>query len=907
MFDCRQPTDFNYLSSYEEILELGDILRKHIDELMQYSNSSKQRQNSAVMQYINATNLVRYSFALSGSGQPWKCVSERYFKTESISPTDYLALGGCLENHQGINQLCTDPKFTDFYQMFPVTAHSHYTETYANVFCFLCNKKNIDDQILNSLAYDLDVWELIIECKTYVNYKFFNSMQAYINFVEENNCLLKFKKRRNGLNCRDMYTSDRKGVGRCNVDGSQTSLDYDILFACERSEDYRFPRVISEGILYRNKFCLICNSRKVPSTDIIDTCSSNSTTSSSLIQKACHEFPSIHVCTNFRNVFCEMCNEVYRWCFFLYDDKQEPATGPPIIPTVGPTPLGFRSVFSLLDYDNVAVKSKTTSCSSNQIYDDFQNECMNITCFPGKTLMNGSCLSLLRNTENLRYTMAVRFKFIEITSNISLYNYMVNIRKLIKRDLSYSFTGTILVEDILLMSKGNCNYRANRLDDMYMYLKIFFPFSIERDKVENQLISLTNNSVLWNNYFPDVWKVKVIPDQTSIFLPSLLWKLDREENCWLFPEKLQYGKSVFRNVLVAPLLTCNQLVMDNDAFGVPWKNIRFEYSQKGITLTFHQFQSFDNSGIRVCVDDLAYYVDTFRFRFKNEKNTSLMMLNIVCIGISLVCLLLTFVTYASFKSLRTIPGLNNMFLISSLFFAQLLLIVRPFLSIKDFNTSTVFLSSLTHFFWLATFFWLQICSFHMFRVFTSRFGIDKRTDCHKNTILKYILYGFGTSASIVLLNIVISVIISSGETTGYDKTSTLMTHRTAFIVTLICPLTYVCLTNIIFYISAVYKILSSPHIENSTGNRIHFSVYIKLFSITGLTWVLQIVDMFLTVSFLSYIVAILNGLQGLFIFISYVCNIRVCKMWISIFRTLSSTSSNSNSILHSVRSETTAL
>jgi hypothetical protein len=38
------------------------------------------------------------------------------------------------------------------------------------------------------------------------------------------------------------------------------------------------------------------------------------------------------------------------------------------------------------------------------------------------------------------------------------------------------------------------------------------------------------------------------------------------------------------------------------------------------------------------------------------------------------------------------------------------------------------------------------------------------------------------------------------------------------------------------------------------------------------------VDSFLPLSFLSYIVAILNGLQGLFLFLSYVCNGRVFRL-----------------------------
>jgi hypothetical protein len=187
-------------------------------------------------------------------------------------------------------------------------------------------------------------------------------------------------------------------------------------------------------------------------------------------------------------------------------------------------------------------------------------------------------------------------------------------------------------------------------------------------------------------------------------------------------------------------------------------------------------------------------------------------------------------------------------------------------------------------------------------VFTSRIRIDQRKGAEQNTVVKYSLFGFGVSATIVIVNIVTSLILSSGSMTGYDRTSTLMTFRTAFIVTLLCPLIFVCISNIVFYIITIYKILSVPHIERSSGNRSHLSVYIKLFSLTGLTWILQIVDTFLEMSILSYLVAVLNGLQGLFIFLSYVCNARVLKMWLKVC-SLSAVKSPK----YTTHSETTAL
>jgi hypothetical protein len=173
----------------------------------------------------------------------------------------------------------------------------------------------------------------------------------------------------------------------------------------------------------------------------------------------------------------------------------------------------------------------------------------------------------------------------------------------------------------------------------------------------------------------------------------------------------------------------------------------------------------------------------------------------------------------------------------------------------------------------------------MFRVFSAQGLSNFQTGNRRKLIIQYSSYAFGFPILIVASNLIISLIVTYGENTGYDKLSTLMTYKIAFITTLITPMAFVSVTNIIFYIVTAYKIYSSPKVENTTGNRLHFGVYVKLFTLTGLSWVLQIVDTFLELSAFSYVVAILNGLQGMFIFVSYVCNRRVWKMYVKLRRT----------------------
>jgi hypothetical protein len=89
----------------------------------------------------------------------------------------------------------------------------------------------------------------------------------------------------------------------------------------------------------------------------------------------------------------------------------------------------------------------------------------------------------------------------------------------------------------------------------------------------------------------------------------------------------------------------------------------------------------------------------------------------VCGGVSVLCLLLTLVTYSLFSSLRALPGLNNMGLSASLGLAQLSLLL-PW---HRTGSATVcqLVGMLTHWLWLQAFGWMAVCCVHMARVFTA--------------------------------------------------------------------------------------------------------------------------------------------------------------------------------------------
>ena len=383
-----------------------DALKYHINQLMRYSNDSSNLHKN-LTPAINVKNLIRQSFALFGTGscdpellpkytkqmqhvcscelgctssccddfalvQPWTSVNVSYpANMRPISPISYLAIGGCMKENNIISHLCSNPNSSDFYQSIPLTKRSGNKETYANVFCYLCNQHQMRDLVIERVNTDLIVWGFVIQCKGYINYRYFSTLQDFINFAEQNDCFIQLIPSYNAVLSTNEDAGSKDVISKCDKSVHLTlAADKDVRYACEQIEDYRFPKVLYNETVYKNKFCVMCNI--VNTTAQNETCDvTNNVTF--LLNKTCLEFPRTAVCSNYRNRFCEICHKgESRPCVFLYEENDSGITTPPL-PTISPItgPPGFRSMFSILAYDKVQLLRNDASCLPTQIYDDF--------------------------------------------------------------------------------------------------------------------------------------------------------------------------------------------------------------------------------------------------------------------------------------------------------------------------------------------------------------------------------------------------------------------------------------------------------------------------------------------------------------------------------------------------------
>lgn len=300
--------------------------------------------------------------------------------------------------------------------------------------------------------------------------------------------------------------------------------------------------------------------------------------------------------------------------------------------------------------------------------------------------------------------------------------------------LSYQFFARTLntdvfIEEIILMGTEACSTAFYNLRNIYLYIKFFIDQYIQREQVENALLNFTHTYSDLVHHFYSLGKfADVALNQQSIYLPLLLGKFDKNTTCVVLFKNDTYVHKLYRNTIVSPLLSCKQFEVHNNEFGIDWANMKEEFSFPGLTFSVQPYQKLEHGGTRICVDDLLLLLQTQKKELINTNKTALEIITLACIVISLVSLVVTFITYLFFPSLRTVPGLNNMCLVISLFLAQLFMISSPLF--RSSGHKILFAS--THFSWLATFFWLQVCSFHMYRVFSakSRSTFHGSQTCH---------------------------------------------------------------------------------------------------------------------------------------------------------------------------------
>ena len=519
----------------------------------------------------------------------------------------------------------------------------------------------------------------------------------------------------------------------------------------------------------------------------------------------------------------------------------------------------------------------------------------NVTCFPGRVLVNKTCIPFIQTTSNLRYILAtsVQGTLVDIVDPLLILD---TIKSSIIEEVGTNSTSiglfAISFESQIISINRSCNIfdavkdTYNGPHEIFIYLSFTILSETVRIETEKTLLNITNRSFFVQNSDNSTTELISSPNPKAYFLPSIENKIHHLGHCYLSRQNaLSVTASSIRPVFVSNLLECRQIELETDEFEVDETGMTLFFNYTHATLQADRFFVTDERSARICVDTFyelmtvsstTHYPSTTPMSAEDSAvMKSLHIITMICISISLVCLLLTLAAYVAVPSMRSVPGINIMCLVISMIFA---LGIFQF----GFNATSnphvcIAIGVISHFFWLSTFGCMNVCSFHMYTMFVGTLSRQEHSSMVKK-IIAYIAYSFGSSALIVTITIVTFKSIPPGDYIGYGGRVCFLSHPSGIIYAFILPVVIICVSNIYFFVRTFLAIRQAPKVQSTKERSNDFSILVKLFTLTGITWLFLILDAIQELSFFSFLVTILVCCQGLFIFISFVCNKRVLNL-----------------------------
>ncbi|KAK6177463.1 hypothetical protein SNE40_015558 [Patella caerulea] len=292
---------------------------------------------------------------------------------------------------------------------------------------------------------------------------------------------------------------------------------------------------------------------------------------------------------------------------------------------------------------------------------------------------------------------------------------------------------------------------------------------------------------------------------------------------------------------------------------------------------FHQdlkvcFQTFLNKTNLTHSNETVQYYDTHA-RF----DWILRYLTIVLISLSLVSICIALITYGMFPEMRTQPGINNIGLMLNLFLAQLILITGLDQTQDKILCRSIGIS--IHYFWLGMVLWMNVCTFHMFKVFVLQKLVRNSAPSRGIQTQKYIAYANGLPVILIVFIVITTFQLSGGKEIGYGGNVCYLSSKQLVGYCFVLPLCLVIILNIVFFLWTIIAISRVKQHGKQSGERNNIVIYIKLSVLTGLFWLLAILSNFITSWALEYLSVMLNASQGVFILWGFILNKSVLSKW----------------------------
>ncbi|KFM79217.1 EGF-like module-containing mucin-like hormone receptor-like 1, partial [Stegodyphus mimosarum] len=295
----------------------------------------------------------------------------------------------------------------------------------------------------------------------------------------------------------------------------------------------------------------------------------------------------------------------------------------------------------------------------------------------------------------------------------------------------------------------------------------------------------------------------------------------------------------------------------------------------------------ENDSVYVCLrspatkeGDESYYLD---------MDIVQAYVSFVLSWVSVVAMGIVMLTYCVYSSLRNLPGCNTMNLTFSLLAMQITFLFGQRNNVIGDACKVV--AHILHYEILCCFMWMNVMAYDLYRTFGNKTLLNNIRSKGKY-VPRYMAYAYGTPViAIVITSLLDNFLSESNFSPHYGRNNVCwITNKNAAIVFFALPLALIMCINSCFYMLTILSIRNVKHVlylsdeKSRQRGKSDVFLYMRMAVVIGLTWALAFAAAYvererLTGRILRYLFIIFNTLQGVFIFIVFVCNRRVFKLY----------------------------
>ena len=260
---------------------------------------------------------------------------------------------------------------------------------------------------------------------------------------------------------------------------------------------------------------------------------------------------------------------------------------------------------------------------------------------------------------------------------------------------------------------------------------------------------------------------------------------------------------------------------------------------------------------------------------EDTKLEVLGIITIICMCISIICLLIRIGFQGCVPHFWSFAGRMQVQLAVALLIAFVFLLIGAF--VEEQHQLCYFCAVLKNLGFLGTFSWMTTISFLTWRTFGSD-SIKVKPKTSKQPLPKISIAAWLIPILLTAFTIMIDfIIVDNSFSPSFAQPLCWYNQRYALLIYFGIPIAICLIANTILFILTAIQLRKAFRNSKAVSKQEqkNFQVYVRLFLLMGITWILGFIAPFIDHVAIQSLFVILNALQGLFLFIAFVCRKKV--------------------------------